>query len=93
VLAVPIGINAKLGRLSIPMLAVVEFDPFPQLEPPAVRLQLLPAFHWAERDDLEAGAVDPGERVNSQLLAYHMVDVTATEVVVDVQGSWLVGGD
>jgi hypothetical protein len=71
----------------------VEFHPIPQLEAPAVGFDLLPAFYWTHGHYLKAAAVNPGEGIDSQLFADHMVDVAATKVVVDVQRSRLIGGD
>src|ERR687896_582929 len=93
VLPIPVQVQTKLGGLGVPGLLVVELDPFLQLEAPAVGFYLLPAFHRAQGNYLEFGGVDPGEGVNGQLLAGHVVDVAATELVVDVQRSGFVRSD
>ena len=64
VLPVAVQVQTKLGGLGIPRFAIMELDPFPQLEAPAVGLYLLPALYRAQGNYLECGGVNSGEGVN-----------------------------
>jgi hypothetical protein len=85
VLSIAVEVNTKLGSLSVPFLTVVELDAFPQVKTPSVGFLLVPAFYRAQRDNLEGSAINPGQRVYGQLLAGHVVNVAAAEVVMYIQ--------
>ena len=87
-------VNPELGLRGIPRRAVMESNPLPQLEPPAVGANLFPTLNAGQpHHPVIVMVVNPGQRVARQIVAYGVLDIAAAVGARRPDGGRFLGGN